>query len=140
MGPFMFRVPKVMGCPVCAIRPEEVVLADLKVQACVVGLEELSAGDLARIMGARDGSVLLVDVREAAEWQTGHIEGAVNIPLSQLRQSQALSAELTSGARVILYCHSGARSEVAGEILMERGLRTIAHLSGGISAWQRLRE
>jgi len=75
---------------------------------------------------------LLVDVRTPQEYATGHLEGAINIPVQELEHR---TAELGEPSRpVVLYCRSGARSGSAQRLLRERGF-TAAYNLGPMSAW-----
>ena len=82
---------------------------------------------------AREGKVALVDVREPAEFAAGHIEEAVNYPLSTFDPASLPS----DGRRVVLYCAAGGRSSTA--LGRCRGVRddVNTHLVGGIGAWAR---
>jgi rhodanese-related sulfurtransferase len=83
-------------------------------------------------------NLILVDVRTRREWQReGHIEGAVLIPVDDL-QAQA-AQELPKDAEIILYCHSGARSYYAANLLSQIGYSHVSDLSGGLEAWERSR-
>jgi rhodanese-related sulfurtransferase len=63
--------------------------------------------------------VTVVDVRTAAEFEAGHIPGAVNIPFDELA---ARAGELGSPSTpILLYCRSGRRSGIAGETLRRLG-------------------
>ncbi|AZN38719.1 rhodanese-like domain-containing protein [Paenibacillus albus] len=75
---------------------------------------------------------LLIDVREPAEFNSGAIPGALNIPLSQLGQR---IGEIPKERELLLYCRSGMRSKTAARMLSRGGYRHINHLQGGISAW-----
>ncbi len=75
---------------------------------------------------------MLIDVREPAEFRSGHIPGAVNIPLSQLGSK---TDEIAKDRNVYLYCRSGMRSKQAARLLSGRGYANLAHLQVGISAW-----
>jgi rhodanese-related sulfurtransferase len=82
----------------------------------------------------------LVDVREQGEFARGHVQGARNIPLGELRAGGAalLGARLPAGTReVVLVCQSGVRSRVAQAILSGDSTRTCLNLAGGMAAWQR---
>lgn len=75
----------------------------------------------------------LLDVREADEWQAGHIEGAQHIPLAELA---ARLAELPSGRDIVAVCRSGSRSAAAVRGLRQLGY-TAENLDGGVTAWTR---
>ena len=74
----------------------------------------------------RQGAAL-VDVRTPVEYGMGHIEGAVNIPVDELR---GRLGELRKDKPVYLYCQSGQRSYLASRILTEKGFNA-SHLAGG---------
>lgn len=74
-----------------------------------------------------DSDTFLLDVRQEAEFVRGHINGALNIPLDDLRQR---ISEVPRGKRLIVYCHSGQRSYVACRILVQKGYKP-QNLSGG---------
>jgi rhodanese-related sulfurtransferase len=75
---------------------------------------------------------LLVDVRTAEEYGTGHIPGAVNIALQSLPDQMAT---LSKEQPIILYCRSGARSSNAAAILQKAGFDKVYDL-GAITQWQ----
>jgi rhodanese-related sulfurtransferase len=78
---------------------------------------------------------LLIDVRTAGEWEQGRIDGAVNMPLSRLRNKlQALPRDRT----LVTYCASGYRSAIANSVLKHEGLRG-ADLVGGLAGWESAR-
>jgi len=74
----------------------------------------------------------LIDVREPTEFDNGHILGARNIPLSQLKQRLV---EVRNDQPVYLYCQSGARSTRAAKILYKKGYRDLNQLKGGFKRW-----
>ncbi|GAE24578.1 rhodanese-like domain protein [Halalkalibacter wakoensis JCM 9140] len=75
----------------------------------------------------------LIDVREPREYEGGHILGARNIPMSQLRQR---INEVRSDQPVYLYCQSAARSRQAAQLIKKkRGTDDIYHLKGGFKKW-----
>ncbi|WAZ19852.1 rhodanese-like domain-containing protein [Streptomyces cinnabarinus] len=78
----------------------------------------------------RDGTALLVDVREADEWREGHVPWAVHLPMSALTE---LPAE-ADGRPLVLVCRSGNRSRLAVEILAARGVEAV-DVIGGMSEW-----
>ncbi|MFC4452731.1 rhodanese-like domain-containing protein [Deinococcus sonorensis] len=76
---------------------------------------------------------LLIDVREPNEYQEVHAQGAQLIPLSEF---EARYQELPQDAELIMICRSGARSERAGQYLLQRGYSNVTNLQGGTLAWQ----
>ena len=80
----------------------------------------------------RDGSGILLDTRTPAEYGRGHIEGAVNLPLDELRERLP---ELERGKPIYVNCHSGLRSYLACRILMQNGFECY-NLSGGYRFYQ----
>jgi glyoxylase-like metal-dependent hydrolase (beta-lactamase superfamily II)/rhodanese-related sulfurtransferase len=95
-------------------------------------VERVTAGSLAEQL-ASDEPPLMVDVRTAREWGEGRIDGAVNLPLSQLRERWA---ELPVDRALVVYCANGYRSAVAISLLQRTGLRSVTSLVGGIGAWE----
>lgn len=73
----------------------------------------------------------LVDVREPAEFATGTLPGAINIPLLELPDRLA---ELEKNRRVLLLCRSGARSANAARFLAASGFIDVVNLEGGMLA------
>jgi NADPH-dependent 2,4-dienoyl-CoA reductase/sulfur reductase-like enzyme/rhodanese-related sulfurtransferase len=74
----------------------------------------------------------LLDVRSLLEWELGHLDGAVHIPLSQLRERLD---ELPRDKRWVIYCKVGQRGYVAERILRQHGYRA-ANLTGGLDIYQ----
>jgi hydroxyacylglutathione hydrolase len=76
---------------------------------------------------------LVLDVRTAREWGTKHIEGSVNIPLSQLRERVD---ELPRDRELIVHCAGGYRSSIAASLLEQRGFANLLEVTGGLAAWE----
>ena len=68
-----------------------------------------------------DKSAVLVDVREQAEWDAGHLDAAILLPLSGLQKGADSSQKLKKGQIVYTHCKAGIRSVTAGEILSKQG-------------------
>lgn len=75
---------------------------------------------------------LLVDVRSPEEFDTGHIEGAINIPVGEL--PQRLTELGDKDEPIVLYCRSGARSARALSLLQRQGFTAVSNL-GAMSRW-----
>ncbi|TFJ93874.1 rhodanese-like domain-containing protein [Lentibacillus salicampi] len=74
----------------------------------------------------------LIDVREPNEFDKGHILGARNIPLTQMKQRLV---ELRKDKPVYLYCQGGSRSGRAAQLLHKKGYEDISQLKGGFKKW-----
>lgn len=69
----------------------------------------------------RDGAYL-IDVRTPAEFSSGSVEGAINIPLDKL---PAHFSNLKGKDNIVVFCRSGARSAQAAEILIKNGFKNV---------------
>ncbi|OIK11756.1 rhodanese-like domain-containing protein [Bacillus sp. MUM 116] len=74
----------------------------------------------------------LIDVREPNEFDAGHILGARNIPMSQMRMRMK---EIRPDMPVYLYCQSGMRSGRAAQFLYRKGYKDLTQLQGGFKKW-----
>ncbi len=77
---------------------------------------------------------LLLDVREAWEFQTCSIAGSLLVPMREL---PARLGELVPGAETVVICHHGGRSLQAAMFLERQGCLRVHHLAGGVDAWAR---
>lgn len=73
-------------------------------------------------------STLFVDVRTDAEYQAGHLPGAINIPVGEIRKRFSV---LPFDKEIILYCRVGFRGYLAYRILVQNGFKKVRNLSGG---------
>jgi len=81
---------------------------------------------------ARLDDLTVVDVRTPGEYASGHLPGALNIPLDHLKRALPALREVRGDLLVV--CASGARSRTACELLAEHGVRA-ATLTGGTQSW-----
>ncbi|MEZ5455340.1 MAG: rhodanese-like domain-containing protein [Lysobacteraceae bacterium] len=117
----------------------------------------LSASDLVAVAKARITEVsvdafaaeehrddVLIDVREPAEFEMGHLAGAINIPRGVLEfqveahpaMACATDPALALRERAItLYCRTGGRSALAADALRQMGFSKVRSMAGGITAW-----
>jgi rhodanese-related sulfurtransferase len=77
-------------------------------------------------------TINLIDVREADEWQAGHIKEARSIPLSELQER---INEFKQGEEdIVLICRSGGRSGKACDFLLAQGYKVV-NVNGGMLQW-----
>jgi rhodanese-related sulfurtransferase len=94
----------------------------------VVPIPEISVEDLAERLG--NGAVV-IDVRQPDEFETGHVPGALLVPLHEV---PARIDELPRDSEVLLICRSGSRSRMAAEFLLAHGVSAV-NVAGGTLAW-----
>jgi NADPH-dependent 2,4-dienoyl-CoA reductase/sulfur reductase-like enzyme/rhodanese-related sulfurtransferase len=82
---------------------------------------------------APGSDLFILDVRTQSEYEAGHIAGAVNIPLDELRDRLD---ELPADRDIYLYCQIGLRGYLATRILKQNGYKRVFNLSGGYKLWQ----
>ena len=92
--------------------------------------QEISAQDLAAMLDA--GTAIVVDVREPDEFASGHVPGAVNLPLSAIDPDAVPSLD---GKQVVLNCLGGKRSGMALDKCAAAQAAIDTHLAGGFNAW-----
>lgn len=68
-----------------------------------------------------EGKAVLVDVREKREWDEGHVDGAILLPLSELQNNAQLGAKLPKDKIIYTHCVVGKRCVTAGNILEKLG-------------------
>ena len=76
----------------------------------------------------------LIDVRTSMEWQSGHIAGAIHVPITELG-SRIASLQLDGTRPIIAICRSAHRSIPAVRMLRRHGFRNACQLQGGMLAW-----
>jgi rhodanese-related sulfurtransferase len=94
-------------------------------------IETLEPAEVSRLL--RAGKILLIDVREPAEYASERIAGALLYPLSTF---DAATLPEDGARRVVFHCGSGKRSLTAAEKRLAAGQPHAAHMGGGIAAWK----
>jgi rhodanese-related sulfurtransferase len=106
-----------------------------EVDAFLSGIPEgyLSVGNVEKFQEMLDAtSPLLIDVREASEYEAGHIPGAINIPIRTLAQNLDV---IPADAPVVIYCASGHRAGIGLAALQLLGYDNVKAFPGGWRAW-----
>jgi molybdopterin/thiamine biosynthesis adenylyltransferase len=92
--------------------------------------------DPAEVRGQLGNGAVVLDVREAEEWSTGHLPGAKHMPKSFL-ESRIEGAAPERDQHIILYCQSGNRSAWAARTLIDDlGYTNVESMTGGITLWK----
>ena len=82
----------------------------------------------------KQGSVRVLDVRETSEFRSGHVPGAVNVPVKRLPEQVG---KLKRDKPYAVICQSGSRSKGATNLLLDQGFEGAVSVRGGTSAWAR---
>jgi rhodanese-related sulfurtransferase len=102
----------------------------VEVPAEVRRASRLSAAEFAEVRGSgRDLQV--VDVRGQGEFAAGHLDGAVHIPVAQLRRR---AGELRPDVPTVVYCAGGYRSSIGASVLRAAGFADVSDVLGGFEA------
>lgn len=97
------------------------------------GFQSVTVQEFANII-ADTTTVILVDVRTAEEYGSGHIENALNIDVKQDDFEKNAINMLPKDKTIAVYCRSGRRSKKAAEILSQNGYNVI-ELDSGYTGW-----
>ncbi len=84
---------------------------------------------------ARGEAFVLIDVREASEWERGHLPGALHLGKGVIERDIE-DAVPDLDADVVLYCGGGYRSALAAENLGRMGYTNVASMDGGVRGWR----
>lgn len=84
------------------------------------------------VAGKKESEFILLDVRQPEEYRSGHLPGAVFMPLPYLIDNVG---ELDPAKSVLVYCRSGNRSLAAAAFLLSEGFSKVYNMDGGITAW-----
>ena len=95
-------------------------------------VKQVNPAEAVRLMD--DESLVILDTREAQEFDSGYIKGAVHIPMSQMKKRMG-ELEKYKSRPVLIYCRSGSRSNYTGKLLSNAGFENVQNLAGGMMAW-----
>ena len=96
------------------------------------GISVLSVTEAVMLMSRK--SALVLDVREPDEFAQGHLQGARNVPLSQL-SARLKELEKFRDKPVLVVCERGRRANTAAILLKAQSFTTLNILKGGMQAW-----
>lgn len=97
------------------------------------------------LCGAIDNKKLIIDVREADEYNLGFIAHAIHVPRGLIefaitdhpKLKPLLNQSDISNTEIYLYCKSGGRSALAAQSLVSLGFKNVYSLAGGIMSWEK---
>ncbi|MEE8606483.1 MAG: rhodanese-like domain-containing protein [Nitrospiraceae bacterium] len=99
--------------------------------------------DLHQQLREQPNEVQVLDVRQQKEWESGHIEQALHLPLNQFpapatpaEGADGLAAVLDPNKPLAVHCKSGYRSSMASSLLERASFRLVMNVVGGFDAWQ----
>ena len=78
------------------------------------------------------GGIYILDVRTKEEYDAGHINGSVLIPLQEIGKRYN---EIPRDKKILVYCRTGHRSAQASEMLVKNGFEQVYNMMGGITEW-----
>ncbi len=96
------------------------------------GIDQLNTADAVRLLNQDDA--LVIDVRETAEYDSGHIKNSKHIPLASLKDKLD-ELKKFKDKPILVYCRSGSRSYQACKTLKKAGFENTHNLSGGVMSW-----
>lgn len=96
-------------------------------------LHNLSPHDITAQLIEKPAPIIL-DVRTAMEYHSGHIKGAKSFPWGQ---EASVANQFTPETPLVLICKTGHRSQAAADTLLKLGFRNLSHLQGGMDRWKR---
>ena len=94
--------------------------------------EQITAEEAKRIMDSED-DIIILDVREQDEYDSGHISGAILLPYTEI-ENKAEEMLPDKDKQILVYCRSGRRSKIAAESLAKLGYTNVKEF-GGIIDW-----
>ena len=96
------------------------------------GYQQIIQDEAKEMMDTQD--VIILDVREQDEYDSGHIPGAVLLPVGSIDEDTAAEVISEKNSIVLVYCRSGNRSKTASSALAELGYTNIYEF-GGLNTW-----
>ena len=102
-------------------------------------ITQISVEELAQRLSSDEPGIQLVDVREPQEVAIAHIEGFVNLPLSDFSAwAEQIPRRFAPHAETLVLCHHGIRSAQMCHWLIAQGFTNVKNVAGGIDAYSML--
>jgi len=98
-------------------------------------MKQITPAELADWLGEKSrAKPLLLDVREAWEYDKARIVGSQHVPMGQI---PARKDEIDPAAEIVVICHHGGRSMQVAMFLEKNGFANVHNLAGGVDSWAR---
>lgn len=94
----------------------------------------LTPADPTMIERAKNGEIILLDVRSPEEFAEGHIPGAINVPHDHIDEYLATLSD-HKDKPVVVYCRSGRRADLVIDVLKQHEFNDLRHLEGDMMGW-----
>ena len=95
---------------------------------------KISSAEAYEMMTTRE-NIIVVDVRNEEEYNEGHIDGAINLPLMKIEEKFKSLVTKNKDDVILVYCKSGVRAGIASETLVKMGYKNVYNF-GGIDTWE----
>ena len=112
-----------------------VVVLATAVSACDPTVSDISNKELLQRLNTADDMLVVLDVRSAQEYASGHVPRAINIPHDQMI-AHLSELRARDNAEFVVYCESGRRAGKAERMLKSDGFINIRHLQGDMAQWR----
>lgn len=95
------------------------------------GYTTIASGQLVSLLNDKK-DVQIIDLRELALYNKGHIPGAINIPFNEFKNRMN---EVSKNKPVVFVCHTGPMGDVASQMMVDHGVTKVSNLKGGMGGW-----
>ncbi len=95
---------------------------------------QISQQNLLEVLKTPNNNIVLIDVRTEAEYNAGHVAGAINISHDTIEENIAFLDQYKS-SEIVVYCRSGRRTAIAIDVLAKNGFSNLQHLTGDMNGW-----
>ncbi|MAH32788.1 molybdenum cofactor biosynthesis protein MoeB [archaeon] len=131
------KLGKNKNCLICSDEPKIKELVDYE-QFCGVkenDNKKITVDELKEMIDNKDDFVL-VDVREKIEHGISNINDSILVPLSQIKNKDFGELEKFKDKKIVIYCRTDLRSNIAIDILKNNGFKDLVYVVGGMEAWK----
>ncbi|HUV02376.1 MAG TPA: rhodanese-like domain-containing protein [Desulfobacteria bacterium] len=92
----------------------------------------IAVDEVNRLIASESDDIIVVDIRTKDEYDAGHIEGALSVPISELSNR---TEEFNTSTKIVVYSANGSNSTIVCDILIKNGSARVYNVVGGLDAW-----